>query len=189
MDDIEYRACHKEDLWVQLTPAELNYSMSRGATMHRVSVAANRKNKYDEKLGHVTSTRIHEVGEIASKAIAKAVGLPYQCVINSFKRPDLKHLIECRLIGVDYYGLRVKEDDPENHRVVGAVCEKGHELDPIRIPGWIYARDAQQHKEWKKDPGHRDQWAYFVPQEHLRPISELLTIIHDERRLKLSMHV
>jgi hypothetical protein len=95
-------------------------------------------------------------------------------VTENYKKADLPHNIEVRLIGEDRYGLRVYKKDDASRRVVGVVIPPGKERGPYRIAGWIIAADAIQDC-WEMAPyGGRPM--YPVPQEHLRPMSELKSL-------------
>jgi hypothetical protein len=67
---------------------------------------------------------------------------------------------------------------------VGIVIPKGKEREAYRIPGWILAKDAKQ-AEWKMNP-YDGRPMYCVPQDKLRPLSELRQIVHNEKAASLA---
>jgi hypothetical protein len=44
--------------------------------------------------------------------------------------------------------------------------------DEFDVVGWIRARDAKGHPEWRKDPGNYGLPAFFVPQSALTAFGE-----------------
>jgi hypothetical protein len=130
--------------------------------------------------GHNIPERLNLVGAIAERAAAKALGLYWHGHVNVGKVEDLAHNIEVRLIGVASYGLRVYSNDPQARRVVGVIIPQGAEkLGSYAIPGWIEAEYGRE-RQFKMNP-YNGRPMYAVPQECLRPLSELRAIIAQER--------
>jgi hypothetical protein len=98
---------------------------------------------------------------------------------NSFNAPDLPGSIQVRAITRDYRPLRVKTQDQPHWRVVGVVIARGREREEYRLPGWYYAGEAQAHPEWA-EPWFDGPPVFMVPQEHLRPLSELRETVRAE---------
>jgi hypothetical protein len=119
----------------------------------------------------------------AEKAVGKRLNIDWHASINTFhdgvadvggrievryrrkrKRP-LDHQEEEEEESPD---LIVREDDHEDRAYV---LVRGA-LPKYEIVGWIWGRDAKRPEFWKNPGGHEP--AFFVPEEHLRPVSELL---------------
>jgi len=139
---------------------------------------------YHRKLteANADGRRIQQLGALAECACAKALELPWLRGINTFKRPDLGHNIEVRLIGDDAFGLRVYPKDHNSRRVVGVIIEKGREREPYRIPGWINAKYAKKIK-YQMDPGNRNRPFYGVPQDRLCDPKLLMELIQKEQNV------
>ena len=179
---ISYTAHHGNDVFVQLSPQELQTAWNAGSYLRNVSVAEGRKDAADLP---GPPSRTQSLGTLAEMAVAKALGIPWKLQVGNtleggHKEPDLPFNVEARLIGVERYGLRVYEYDPPGLRVVGVVIPKGGEKGPYRIPGWINATYAQKRSEWRMDPLDRDSPFYGVPQQSLFHLSELQKLIHEE---------
>ena len=103
----------------------------------------------------------------------KAFSLDLNLPINTFREPDIPELnAEVRALGRDWYGLRVRDSDPDDRVVIGVVIEPGRERGhAYRLPGWIKARDAKR-PEWRIAPRGRPPM-FAVPQSALAPLSAL----------------
>jgi hypothetical protein len=169
-----YQAFYDNDVMVNLTDEEYEEAYERGISIHQVSDGWCEE-QHTSRDG-VTGDRIHGLGEVAGRAIAKALGIPWTNSLNTFKKADLAYDIEARLIGKDHYGLRVYDDDYSAKRVVGCVIPRGCERKPYRIPGWINAKYGKR-EEWKRDWLNRHRPVYCVPQERLEPLTALMDLI------------
>jgi hypothetical protein len=158
LEDIEYHGALKAGEWIW------KKSQERGLKDHA-------GNKPDGASG----MWLQQLGAVAERSVAKALDLYWSSPIDTFKRPDLSHEIEVRLIGVDHYGLRIRDSDRDTRRVVGIVIPAGRERDVYRIPGWIEAGSGKR-PEWKMNP-FNGRPMFCVPQRFLRPLSELKEII------------
>lgn len=125
---------------------------------------------------------MHRIGALAEQSGAKALNVYWPAHVNVAKSvSDLPGNIEVRLIGIEFYGLRVRNDDADDRRVVGVVMPKGTEFGPIRILGWVYAGEAKR-ACWKMNP-YDGRWMYAVPQMATRPLWELQKILMGDGEL------
>jgi hypothetical protein len=103
-------------------------------------------------------------------AVAKALNVYFPSSVNTFKNgSDLFHGIEIRTRSKEHYELIVRPDDNmESRFVLVTGCA------PVfNVRGWIVGVDARR-EEWWNEYGERPG-AWFVPQESLLPIEELVT--------------
>jgi len=173
---IIYLPSHQHDDFVELTDEEYAEAVKRGKAIYRRS---QRKRLRDHRAflrNGVDGERVQMLGEVAARAIAKALDLEWTDSTDSFKNADLPHNIEARLIGRDWYGLRVYERDHGSRRVVGCVIEKGQERGEYRIPGWINAIHGKR-SEWLQDFLSRGRPVYVVPQSELYDLDVLRALI------------
>lgn len=104
----------------------------------------------------------------AEKAVAKQLNLNWNASINTFANgvADVGERIEVRWRRER--DLIVREKD-HNDRFF--VLVRG-DLPRYEIIGWIRGKDAKQPEFWINPGGHG--WAWFVPEDHLKPVSELM---------------
>lgn len=174
---IAYHPFHGNDEFIELTDEEYSEAFDRGKMIRCSSVERHFKDNRDFVRDGVDGLRVHQLGEVCARAIAKALNLPWVNSLDTFKGPDLPHNIEARLIGVERYGLRVYDTDDDSKRVVGCVIERGRERLPYRLPGWINAKYGKK-SEWWMDPLDRKRPAFFVPQYHLWSLNILRRLIN-----------
>ena len=179
-----YQASHKHDEWVEFTEGEIVKANEHGLRLFNLS----RQRAWDDREGiaGTDAHRLHiqQIGVLAEIGVAKALDLTWTPQVDNIRRgpdlPDLPHNIETRLIGVNRYGLRVYEEDPEERRIVGIVIPRGGECQPCRLPGWTNAVYAQKHPEWAMDPNYKGRPFFSMPQENLFPLSTLRDLIAQE---------
>jgi|TARA_R110000824_G_scaffold232190_1_gene420114 hypothetical protein len=173
----DYRPYHGSSEWVTLTDEEIDYAQRVGLEMRKLSLRNKHRDyraEMNKEFSEKQAQKNQALGEVADLASRKFFGFSMKLVTENYKKADLPHNIEVRLIGEDRYGLRVYKKDDASRRVVGVVIPPGKERGPYRIAGWIIAADAIQDC-WEMAPyGGRPM--YPVPQEHLRPMSELKSL-------------
>jgi len=177
---IQYVAFHGNDKFVSLTDAEYREALALGSAIFRDSQERAQKGKMiDKRPGTkdgVTGEWVQQLGCISERAVAKFLNIPYRSSANTFKGADLEHNIEVRTIGVEHYGMRVKDGDDNSRIVIGVVIPKGRERKPYRLPGWIRARDAKN-PDWIMDPNNIEAPFFGVPQEFLISLDYLPLIV------------
>ena len=171
--------------WVKLTDTEIDEAIRHGLRMRKYSKTHSHTDHrtklskpYDEKLAR----RIQALGAVGEAGVRKYLGLPLALESEIYGEADLPYLIEVKVIGRPWYGLRIYPRTPDNRRVVGIVIPPGKERERYRIAGWIWARDAKKEEDWKIAPhGGPPMWA--VPQSELRPAKELLEVVRKEGKV------
>jgi hypothetical protein len=172
---MDYTACHKNDVFVDLNDREYDEAVAHGKHMY----AHSQKSGLRDYINKTKGERAQILGSVCERAVAKALGIYWTAWIDTFHKSDLPFNIEVRLIGVDNYGMQVYDKDDDSRRVVGIIMEKGKERKPYRIPGWINAKYAKQ-KKWRMDPNWKGHPFYGVPQQKLHHIDHLKRLIGQE---------
>lgn len=90
---------------------------------------------------------------------------------------DVGDLFDARGITQSHHSLIIHPDDPDHVPFVLVHC-RAPQFDLL---GWLFARDGKDPAYWA-DPTGSDRAAYFVPQDSLRPMSELLEWLADNSR-------
>jgi hypothetical protein len=115
--------------------------------------------------------RIHEefIGACGELAVAKSAGVFFLPSVNTFHRvPDFLSDYEVRSTDLPDGSLIVRENDADDRRYILVTVID----DVVNLVGWIEGKDAKK-QEWLRDPGNRRP-SWFVPQDQLRPIEEVL---------------
>ena len=184
-----YRPHYEGSEWVTLTDEEIDYAQRVGLEMRKLSLRHRHRDyraEMDKEFSEKQAQKNQALGEVADLASRKYFGFSMTLVTENYQKADLPHNIEVRMIGYDRYGLRVYKKDDASRRVVGVVIPRGKERGPYRLAGWIVAADARQDR-WEMAPwGGRPMYA--VPQEHLRPMSELKNLISGPIEAEKKMH-
>lgn len=181
----DYRAFRDNDVMVSLDEWEIKGAVYIARCMWEKSHADGRQDKHGwegwnrDRDGIPQGLRSQMIGAVAERAVGKALDIYWPSAVDIGAAADFeRHNIEARLIGVDWYGLRVKPDEDPTKRVVGCVIPEGKEREPYRCPGWIVAGDAKR-PEWLITP-HERAHVYAVPQRELRPLRELKLMLLNE---------
>jgi hypothetical protein len=160
--------------WVTLDDEEFDIGRHLGAIVRSRGVL----NDLQERKVLEDASFIQEVGEITTRAVAKQLGIYSPDPRHRFRKlGDLPGEVEVRSVLDDNNGLRVHDADPDVRRCVLIVFDSKVPRGPYRIPGWYVAGDAKQLR-WQMRP-HRDSFC-VVPQDELRPLSELRFLLHLE---------
>lgn len=151
--------------WVTLEWYECEQAVYVGA---RREAEAIRKGLEAPAYSRQPSIENHIQSGGAEKAVAKRLNLDWHASINTFSDgvADVGQKIEVRYRREEY-DLKVCEKDHDDRAYV---LVRGA-LPRYEIVGWMWGKDAKQPQFWKNPGGHG--FAFFVPQEYLRPISEL----------------
>lgn len=136
-----YRAVSHE--WVQLEEWEAREAWERGKTLRDDALRDGRH----DKPGLKEPERKQSLGTLGERGIAKLLGLYSKNESLVFRKPDLEHDIEAKIIGDTKWGLRVDPTYPLDLRIVGIVIPKGNDPrgcapGPWSVPGWCFVRDA-----------------------------------------------
>jgi hypothetical protein len=151
--------------------------------MRKTSIAQGHKDKRGFTGTDELKMRMQAIGAVCEGAICRLFGWPFKTMqAQSFKVADLPGNIQVRLISHEHYGLRVYPDDDPAWRVVGVVIPQGRERKPYRLPGWISAIEAKDRADWAIAPNGRPP-VVAVPQQHLRPLTELRELLRAEGHL------
>lgn len=183
--DYIYKASHTNDVFVSLEDIEYHSALKVGEWIWKKSQAGGLTDYWGNKPGGAKGMWLQQLGALAERSAAKSLDLYWPGLINTFKKPDLSHNIEVRLIGVDHYGLRVRDSDDDSRRIVGVIIPKGKEREPYRIPGWIRAGDAKR-PEWEMNP-YNGRPMYCVPQSELIHLNELKSLVLEEKMQELKL--
>lgn len=105
-------------------------------------------------------------------AVAKCLNLFWSGSVGDFGAVDVGGLVQVRTRRKKWHQLILHKEDSDNEPFV-LVC--AHESPKFMLCGWIFGKDGKLDKFWSDPAGGRP--AYFVPQEQLRPISELREIL------------
>lgn len=164
-----YSSCHDYEEYVTLTSWEFQTACLVGRWMYEKSQADGRSDAHGFE---GDGERIQMLGSLAERAAAKALDVHWPAGIDQGDLSDLPHNIEVRALSRDWYGLRVRDSDLDDRRVVAVIIPEGLErLGPYRLPGWITAEQAKR-TDWVISPNGRPPM-FAVPQDHLYPIAEL----------------
>jgi|SRR5215472_4110596 len=152
-------------LVVILTPQEVARAAAVGRERHNEAV----RRGYADRHGFVgDGEAIHINGACGELAFAKAMGVEWLGLVNTFKsQADVLHY-QIRTRSQHWYDLLHRDDDkPEEIyvHVTGLAPE-------FVIRGWIKGADARR-PEWRQGHGGREP-AWFVPEADLHSIELLL---------------
>jgi hypothetical protein len=145
-----FRACNDHAEFVSLDDDEIDFAIRRSRRKYQ---QGDQHDKHGwsgwerEVNGHRMGWRNQALGGHCEQAAAKALNVyPYHRFNDRFSQEaDLPYDIEVKLIGRDYYGLRIYDKIPDHFRVVGVIIEPGKERGhPLRLPGWIRAEDGKR---------------------------------------------
>lgn len=110
-------------------------------------------------------------GAAGELAVAKVLGVYWSGSINTFKfGADVGHL-QVRTMGKEHYGLLIRPNDDDAAIFVLVVGRAPQ----FRVVGFIRGIDAKK-QEWFQSFGNGRPAAYFVPQDRLEPIENLMPV-------------
>jgi hypothetical protein len=151
---------------VGLTAEEFACAIATGQRRHAESVKAGRRPGHGLK-DSANRVDLNINGAAAEVAVAKLLGVPFECRINNFHGADLGENIQVRWRSREDWDLIIRRDDNPNHRYVLVVGQPPNEL---VVVGWIWGRDAAK-RGALQTYGNRPA-AYFVPQDQLESFWE-----------------
>lgn len=112
-------------------------------------------------------------------AVAKALNLFWTGTVGDYGAVDVGGMVEVRTRTKKWHALILHPGDNDNLPFVLADASSPPQ---IRLAGWIMARDGKR-KEFWGDPSGKNRPAYFVDQEHLRPMEELVGMLEPQRKI------
>lgn len=151
---------------VTLTNREMAMGADCGVMRNIAAMVDNRENAYgfDEEYGW----NAHIEGACGEIAAAKVLGRFWSPTVNTFKAPDIGANIQARTRSRHDYELIIRpKDNPDNLFVLVTGIAPN-----FTVRGYHVGREAKR-DEWKHDHGARPP-AWFVPQDCLRPIGDLI---------------
>lgn len=167
--------CYANSCYVSLDRSEFDMAWETGRKIYNHSRELGLNDSFCSRDGMLIS----QLGCVAEMAVAKAIGIEWMGWFDTFRKPDLDHNIEVRMLGKEHFRLKVRESDDDSRRVVGIVIAEGRYHEPYRIPGWVSARYAKKQR-FVADPGGRGKPMYAVPQRNLVHLDVLKSIIDYE---------
>jgi hypothetical protein len=145
---------------IVLLDHELEHAVAVGTRRQDEAINRRLKNKYGFK---GDPYEVHVEGACGEYAVAKALGVPWEATVNTFREADVAGY-EVKTRSEQHYGIIVRPDTDPDDAFMLAI---GHR--PVyRVCGWISGREARR-TEWWKTYGDRPG-AWFVPQRALHPI-------------------
>src|SRR6516164_3911952 len=168
----DYAPHYRGSEYVWLTDPAIDLLARIGMEQRRVSIANGHRNKPGYDPDDMTAMRVQALATVCEGCGCAALNWPFDCIQSQvYNVADLPGDIQVRLIGREWYGLRVYPGDLDHWRVVGVVIPPGLERQPARLPGWVYAGDARCHQEWVINPHQGRAPMIAVPQRYLRPFA------------------
>jgi hypothetical protein len=108
---------------------------------------------------------LHRLGAAGELAVARALEVPWDATVNTFRAPDLGGIFQVRTRSEHWHDLIVRSEDKDEEIFI---LVTGRPPDLV-VHGWIVGKDAKQH-QWKNDYGGRPT-AYFVPKAALQQLN------------------
>lgn len=119
---------------------------------------------------------LHIEGACGEAAAAKALGYYWSGNMSDLAAADInsnKLRLEVRTRSREYYELIIHDNEDDNAAFILLTGKAPN----FTLVGWCYGYEGKK-PEYYKDPTGYRPLAYFVPHEKLRPINELINIIH-----------
>lgn len=151
---------------IELSPPELEAAAEVGSRRHIEAL----KRRLPDKHGYAKADpwQIHIEGACGELAAAKALGLPWDGPVNTFRRGGDVGDLQVRTRSNHDWDLLIRpKDRPDDVFILVTGVAPSYV-----VRGWILGKHAQVPK-YLKEYGGRPP-AFFVPQRDLRPISELI---------------
>lgn len=151
-----------------------DFSMATYAGTLRQNLAV--KNGTRDARGYVgDGYDIHVRGCLSELAVARFLFLPWSMVKPRPGGPDVGRTIQVRSASADTpdYRLIINEDDPDGAPFVFAVGKARK----WQLYGWLYGREKLPN--WLKSYDNGRPPAYYVPNESLRAIAELVELVEN----------
>jgi hypothetical protein len=115
-------------------------------------------------------------------AVAKGLNLYWSGSVGDYSAVDVGGLVEVRTITTGHHRLILHPGDRDWAPYVLVDASYQPEM---RLVGWIYGKDGKDQKYWS-DPSGKNRPAFFVPQNKLRPMAELVYTLENREIKKAS---
>lgn len=153
---------------VRLSLSEVHFAATVGVRRQLANLHAGLKPKHGA--GVTADWEKHVQGACGELVVAKLLGLYWDAGGKGIPMPGDVGPLEVRCTPYRTGCLVVYKEDTDNARFV---LVTGYGLE-YQVPGWLYAAQAKRQEWWRTErPDRSTGWAYFVPQEALRPIADL----------------
>ena len=117
--------------------------------------------------------RWHQIGAVCEKACSKGLKIPWYREIGNYKHSDVGPF-EVRATTWEAGKLRLNKGKTR----LGAIYILVIDMRPkFILAGWIIAEDGMKDKYWGRHYHGVDAKCWGVPQEDLRPMSELVEMV------------
>lgn len=159
---------------VRLTYGELTMAAHIGVARQAANLCRGLKNKYgaDEIVG---GWERHILGCLGELATAKYLNLFWAGSLQDFEAADVGGIVDVRASANPARPLILHPPDKESRPFVRAYVNQA----TVELEGWILCADGKLPSYWGEGLGGKRP-AFFVPQEALRPMPDLITWL--ERR-------
>jgi hypothetical protein len=160
---------------VSLTQEELYTCSIIGARRQIESLMDGREDQHG--FDGYNGWTVHIEGVCGELAVAKYLNIHYGFHVNTFKTGRDVGICEVRTRSEHHYDLLVRPNDADERPFVHLTGRAPQYV----LRGWLWGHEAKQ-KKFAKNYGGRPS-AFFVPQEHLRPMEELWELTHADLRI------
>ncbi len=149
---------------VRLTPEDMAWAERIARRRQDDAVRAGRPDRHGF-VGGEAGYALHVLGTAGELAVARALEVPWDATVNTFKAPDLGGVVQVRARSEHWHDLIIRTEDRDDEIFV---LVTGRPPD-LTVHGWIIGQDAKQ-VQWKRDHGGRPS-AYFVPKTVLQQLN------------------
>lgn len=155
---------------ITLTEDEMRVAATAGIERMIHVIVAGRGNRHGES--DWGAWQRHVEGAMGEQAVAKALGVEWDPHIGRVDRPDLQFgglVVEVRTRRYGKAELITHPEDRDDAVFILAVGMNGS----YRLAGWITGADSKHQRFWG-DNAKKNRPAFWVPQEELYPMKQLL---------------
>jgi len=152
------------------SPEERHLAMEEGIRRQSVNEAKGLRGRNNGPGFGVKALEVHLLGAAGEMAVASYMGLKKHLYAEKEARrgsDDLPGGIDVKTRSKHRYDLLVQRNEDPDRKFVLVTIQDQKTL----IHGWAFGRDCMKEEFWA-DPA-RGRPAYFVPQQHLKPMEDL----------------
>jgi len=160
----------KKLLYASYTAVEMDWGEIFSAGMYAVSrQTTNLRNKLKDAYGFKGfGFDAHAMGCLSEEAVAKWRDVYWKPL--KFGDVDVRD-VQVRSVDANHKRLVLHHRDRDDLPYILVLIDV--EMLPfVYLRGWIFGRDGKR-QEWWEDPQNSDRYAFWVPNNHLHPMSEL----------------